>query len=206
MVAGSPEPRARTAPPRRLSGMSEPEQEHGEARIIGESQGAPVMGGQTPDGRTFVVANGAMGVADGRSGEPDSVTDLVAEPAKVMRIGSMIGRLLDEVKSAPLDDPSRAQLQEVYVRSVAELREALAPALADELAELTKPFTGGESPTDAELRVAHAQLVGWLEGLFRGIQTALVAQQVSRQQGATGPRELPASGPDGRPGPGGMYL
>lgn len=126
---------------------------------------------------------------DGRPVEPPaasddgdathSVTDLVQQPAKVMRIGSMIKQLLDEVKSAPLDEAARARLREIHARSLTELEDGLAPELVEELSRLSLPFTDDEVPSEAELRIAQAQLVGWLEGLFHGIQTALFAQQMA---------------------------
>lgn len=126
--------------------------------------------------------------------EQRSVTDLVEQPAKVMRIGTMIKQLLDEVKSAPLDDASRTRLREIHAASIQELEEGLAPELLDELHRLALPFTEDSIPSDAELRIAQAQLVGWLEGLFHGIQTALFAQQMAAraqleqmQQGALPP-------------------
>ncbi|MGB9111812.1 MAG: proteasome activator [Acidimicrobiales bacterium] len=104
----------------------------------------------------------------------------VERPAKVMRIGSMIKQLLDEVEKAPLDSASRSRLKEIYERSVAELADGLSPELVDELDRLALPFES-EEPSDAELRIAQAQLVGWLEGLFHGIQAALFAQQLAAQ-------------------------
>lgn len=113
--------------------------------------------------------------------EPDEqVTSLVEQPAKVMRIGTMIKQLLDEVRSAPLDDAARTRLAEIHQRSLHELEEGLSPELVDELERITLPLSD-EAPSDAELRIAQAQLVGWLEGLFHGIQTALVAQQMAAQ-------------------------
>ena len=109
-----------------------------------------------------------------------ALTDLVEQPAKVMRIGGMIRQLLEEVKAAPLDDASRARLREIHHQSIDELKDGLAPELVEELERLSLPFDA-ESPSDAELRVAQAQLVGWLEGLFHGIQAALYAQQVQAQ-------------------------
>ena len=100
------------------------------------------------------------------------------QPAKVMRIGTMIKQLLEEVRAAPLDEAGRARLREIHESSIRELEEGLAPELRDELERLTCPF-GGEVPSEAELRIAQAQLVGWLEGLFHGIQTALFAQQMA---------------------------
>jgi hypothetical protein len=107
---------------------------------------------------------------------------MVPRPDKVMRIGSMIKQLLDEVRAAPLDEASRARLAEIHHRSIAELEDGLAPELRDELERLALPFGDGVTPTDAELRIAQAQLVGWLEGLFHGIQTALFAQQMAARQ------------------------
>lgn len=109
------------------------------------------------------------------------LTGLVSQPAKVMRIGSMIKQLLDEVKSSPLDDASRARLRDIHARSIIELEDGLAPELVEELERLSLPFNDGDIPSDSELRIAQAQLVGWLEGLFHGIQTALFAQQMAAQ-------------------------
>ena len=107
-----------------------------------------------------------------------AITAQVEQPAKVMRIGTMIKQLLEEVRAAPLDEAGRARLREIHEKSIHELEEGLAPELRDELDRLTLPF-GGEVPSEAELRIAQAQLVGWLEGLFHGIQTALFAQQMA---------------------------
>ena len=108
-----------------------------------------------------------------------SVTDLIEQPAKVMRIGTMIKQLLEEVRVAPLDDASRNRVREIHATSIRELEDGLAPELREELERLTLPFTEDATPSDAELRIAQAQLVGWLEGLFHGIQTALFAQQMA---------------------------
>ena len=110
--------------------------------------------------------------------EADEISTMVEQPAKVMRIGTMIKQLLDEVRSAPLDDAARTRLAEIHQRSLHELEEGLSPELVDELERITLPFTD-DAPSDAELRIAQAQLVGWLEGLFHGIQTALFAQQMA---------------------------
>ncbi|GII56200.1 peptidyl-prolyl cis-trans isomerase [Planotetraspora thailandica] len=118
----------------------------------------------------------------GKEGEEErSVAELVEQPAKVMRIGSMIRQLLEEVRAAPLDDASRKRLKDIHQSSIKELEDGLAPELVDELERLSLPLTddNGAPPSDAELRVAHAQLVGWLEGLFHGIQTTLFAQQMA---------------------------
>ena len=132
----------------------------------------------------------------------------VEQPAKVMRIGSMIKQLLDEVRAAPLDDASRDRLAAIFETSVKELSESLSPDLQEELARLAPPFEGESGPSDAELRVAQAQLVGWLEGLFHGIQATLFAQQMqARQQLEEMRRQLPAGqSPDRPAGPPGTYL
>ena len=111
--------------------------------------------------------------------QPSNLVDQVPAPAKVMRIGSMIKQLLEEVRTAPLDDASRQRLSEIHMRSIKELEDGLAPELVEELERLALPFDSGSIPSDAELRIAQAQLVGWLEGLFHGIQTTLFAQQMS---------------------------
>jgi hypothetical protein len=133
-----------------------------------------------PDGQPIGTMQVADGEADaGQEAEGDDPARLVEQPAKVMRIGSMIKQLLDEVRAAPLDEASRQRLTEIHRRSIVELEDGLAPELREELERLSLPFSEGATPTDSELRVAHAQLVGWLEGLFHGIQAALVAQQMA---------------------------
>ena len=130
-------------------------------------------------------------------------TESVEHPAKVMRIGSMIKQLLDEVRQATLDDASRTRLKEIYEQSVRELSEGLSPDLREELDRLTLPFAPDQIPSDAELRVAQAQLVGWLEGLFHGIQATLFAQQMAAraQLEEMRGRALPPGQPEGeRPG------
>ena len=131
--------------------------------------------------------------------------EAVEEPAKVMRIGSMIKQLLEEVRTAELDAPARTRLKEIYDTSVQELGTALSPDLREELERVTIPF-GGAEPSDAELRVAQAQLVGWLEGLFHGIQATLFAQQMAaRGQLEEMRRQLgPGQGGPAGPGPGGQ--
>jgi hypothetical protein len=126
-----------------------------------------------PDGRPV----GTMPTDGETSGEDPS--RLIEQPAKVMRIGSMIKQLLEEVKAAPLDDASRNRLREIHQRSIVELEDGLAPELREELERLSLPFGEDATPSEAELRIAQAQLVGWLEGLFHGIQAALVAQQMA---------------------------
>jgi hypothetical protein len=148
--------------------MSQPnEPEAGGQRhvmVVGPD-GSPIGTAPIPDGDD--VAAGA------------DVSGLVEQPAKVMRVGTMIKQLLEEVRAAPLDEASRNRLREIHQRSIAELEDGLAPELRDELERLSLPFTDDSTPSDAELRIAQAQLVGWLEGLFHGIQTALFAQQMA---------------------------
>ena len=136
-------------------------------------------------GRPQVVVVGPDGIAVGGGSEDGDanpserpITEMVEQPAKVMRIGSMIRQLLEEVKSAPLDEKSRARLKEIHQNSIKELEDGLAPELVAELERLSLPFED-DTPSEAELRVAQAQLVGWLEGLFHGIQTTLFAQQMA---------------------------
>ena len=148
--------------------MSEPQQH----RVV-------VVG---PDGRPMGEMDMPAGL-DGEEGQDGGgdPTGQVAQPAKVMRIGTMIKQLLEEVRAAPLDEASRARLREIHRSSIKELEEGLSPDLRDELDRLTLPFEDTSTPSDAELRIAQAQLVGWLEGLFHGIQTALFAQQMAAQ-------------------------
>ena len=124
-----------------------------------------------PDGQAVILPGTGTGTPLG---------ELVEQPAKVMRIGAMIRQLLDEVKAAPLDEASRGRLRTIHLQSVEELKDGLAPELVDELERLSLPFED-ETPSEGELRIAQAQLVGWLEGLFHGIQAALYAQQVQAQ-------------------------
>lgn len=149
---------------------------------------------------------------EGELTEDEAITAQVEQPAKVMRIGTMIKQLLEEVRAAPLDEAGRARLREIHESSIRELEEGLSPELRDELERLTIPF-GGEIPSEAELRIAQAQLVGWLEGLFHGIQTALIAQQMAAraQLEQIRQRALPGGGghADGGPvivGPGGQMI
>jgi hypothetical protein len=163
-----------------------------------------------PDGQPVGTMAMPQGDEDGQGG---SIGDMVEQPAKVMRIGTMIKQLLEEVRAAPLDDASRNRLRDIHAASIRELEEGLSPELRDELERITLPFTEGETPSDAELRIAQAQLVGWLEGVFHGIQTALFAQQMAaRAQLEEMRRKALPSGqapsgqqPDFRPG-GGQYL
>jgi hypothetical protein len=139
-----------------------------------------------PDGRPIgtIPASAIPAPVRDDSEDPDGegqrhITELVEQPAKVMRIGSMIRQLLDEVKAAPLDEASRNRLKDIHQASIKELEAGLAPELVEELERLTLPFTEDGTPSEGELRIAQAQLVGWLEGLFHGIQTAIYAQQMA---------------------------
>lgn len=131
--------------------------------------------------------------------------EAVEEPAKLMRIGSMIKQLLEEVRSADLDEAARSRLREIYETSLRELGSALSDDLREELDRVAIPFgEGGEAPSEAELRIAQAQLVGWLEGLFHGIQATLFAQQMAaRAQLEDMRRQIGPGGQPGQPGPGG---
>jgi hypothetical protein len=157
---------------------------------------------QEQQGRVVVVGpDGAAIEADGGQGASERpVTEMVEQPAKVMRIGSMIRQLLEEVRAAPLDEKSRARLKQIHQSSIKELEDGLAPELIAELDRLSLPFIEGDVPSEAELRVAQAQLVGWLEGLFHGIQTTLFAQQMAaRAQLEQMRRALPPGAAPGMP-------
>jgi len=176
--------------------MNHQTQEHPQVLVVG------------PDG----IAT-AGGEQDENASRERPVTEMVEQPAKVMRIGNMIRQLLEEVRAAPLDEKSRARLKEIHQSSIKELEDGLAPELIEELERLSLPFTENEIPSEAELRIAQAQLVGWLEGLFHGIQTTLFAQQMAaRAQLENMRRALPPGvmGPaqeQQHQGPGsGMYL
>jgi proteasome activator-like protein len=146
-----------------------------------------------PDGMAVGTAPGSEGSEGTEADSERPVTEMVEQPAKVMRIGSMIRQLLEEVRAAPLDEKSRARLKEIHTSSIKELEDGLAPELIEELERLSLPFADDSLPSEAELRVAQAQLVGWLEGLFHGIQTTLFAQQMAaRAQLEQMRRALPA--------------
>jgi hypothetical protein len=132
-------------------------------------------GSQDNAGQQYVIIGPDSDTAEN---EERHISELVEQPAKVMRIGSMIRQLLEEVKAAPLDEASRQRLMKIHKSSIKELEEGLAPELVEELERLSLPF-GDETPSEGELRIAQAQLVGWLEGLFHGIQTAIYAQQMA---------------------------
>lgn len=162
-----------------------------------------------PDGQPIAVPADVLKDATAPEADGDEerdVTDLVEQPAKVMRIGSMIRQLLEEVKAAPLDEASRNRLREIHQASIKELESGLAPELVEELERLSLPFAEQQTPSEGELRIAQAQLVGWLEGLFHGIQTAIYAQQVAaRAQFEQIRKGLPPGAtltPEGQPAPG----
>jgi hypothetical protein len=163
-----------------------PEGGCGRTTFVGDD-GGMTEGMDTSRPETLRIVNvgpdGAMTEDPGAGGpaidDDTALTDMVEQPAKVMRIGTMIKQLLEEVRAAPLDDASRARLREIFQSSIKELSGGLAPELREELERITLPFSEDSVPSDAELRIAQAQLVGWLEGLFHGIQTALFAQQMA---------------------------
>lgn len=170
-----------------------------------------LMSEPTDGPQPFVVVRDAAGMdpaVAGQTGEQPGeaiVVESIAQPAKVMRVGSMIKQLLEEVRQAPLDPPSRQRMKEIYESSVRELADGLSPDLVEELDRLALPFSSDE-PSDAEIRIAQAQLVGWLEGLFHGIQATLFAQQMAARSQLEEMRRqsLPAGRPPGvseRPGP-----
>jgi hypothetical protein len=175
----------------------------GEDGVMSESRHGADSGADENQ-QVLIVGPSGMAIAGGNAGEGEdsesSITDMVEQPAKVMRIGSMIKQLLEEVRVAPLDEASRVRLREIHQSSIKELEKGLAPELIDELERLSLPFTDGDVPSEAELRIAQAQLVGWLEGLFHGIQTALFAQQMAaRAQLEQMRRALPQGGLMGQP-------
>ena len=154
-----------------------------EASLDG-TPGAEVPVEGTPVEGTRVEGTPADAGGAAPRGRASQLQELVDEPAKVMRIGTMLKQLLDEVKSAPLDNAARIRLAEIHERSVKELEDGLAPELVQELERIHLPFPEDGAPSDAELRIAQAQLVGWLEGLFHGIQTAMAAQHAAREHAA----------------------
>lgn len=175
--------------------------------------GSPVTEDATSEPVGYIIAPGTESGA-----EPDLVGEAIERPAKVMRIGAMIKQLLEEVRQMELDTPSRIRLREIYEHSVVELADTLSPDLSAELNRIAFAF-GETEPTDAELRLAQAQLVGWLEGLFHGIQATLFAQQMAaqaqleqmrRRSLPAGTGEPGAAGPEGfggnRPPGAGAYL
>jgi hypothetical protein len=140
-----------------------------------------------------------------RAGEEadDDSGEKISSPTKLIRIASMVRNMLDEVRRAPLDDGGRRRLREIYEKSLDELESVLSPDLSRELSDVVLPFSS-DAPSESELRLAQAQLVGWLEGLFTGIQATLFTQQASAQgqleqmrRRAIDPGSGPTSGPSG---------
>ncbi|WP_040787962.1 bacterial proteasome activator family protein [Nocardia paucivorans] len=147
--------------------------------VIGPEGRRLILPAHPESGAAYTEREKSAEESDEHADSGESLTDMVEQPAKVMRIGTMIKQLLEEVRAAPLDDASRTRLAEIHKSSIRELEQGLAPELREELERLALPFSEEAVPSDAELRVAQAQLVGWLEGLFHGIQTALFAQQMA---------------------------
>jgi len=158
--------------------MTEPKPEEPGSDNQGGGRTVVVVGADGQPMGTMQVDGGGRPEGAGDE-EREDPTKLIEQPAKVMRIGSMIKQLLDEVRAAPLDEAGRHRLKEIHHRSIVELEDGLAPELKQELDRLSLPFSDQGAPSEAELRIAQAQLVGWLEGLFHGIQAALVAQQMA---------------------------
>jgi hypothetical protein len=157
---------------------------------------------ETREAESQLILPPGVSASDEAPASQDEERTSIEEPAKVMRIGTMIKRLLDEVRESPLDEAARARLASIHERSLHELEDGLSPDLIDELHRITLPFTDDQTPSDAELRIAQAQLVGWLEGLFHGIQTALVAQQIAAQNQLSQMRRGLPPGLFGPAGPG----
>jgi hypothetical protein len=187
--------------------MSEP---NSPADPTTEESEPTAMAARTEDGRIVVVTPNGMAVegppsydadSDEEAAEQRSAHEMVEQPAKVMRIGTMIRHLLEEVKGMDdLDEAARERLRDIQAAAIQELSDGLAPELVEELNRLASPFTSEEPPSGPELRIAQAQLVGWLEGLFQGIQTALVAQQMAaRAQLEQMRRALPPGATPGGP-------
>jgi hypothetical protein len=172
-----------------------------------QAAGVPSEPAETEPAEAELVEHADAGVV--ASEDKDEITGMVEQPAKVMRIGTMIKQLLEEVRAAPLDEAGRQRLREIHESSIRELEQGLAPELRAELDRLTLPFGSGV-PSEAELRIAQAQLVGWLEGLFHGIQTALFAQQMAAraQLEQMRGRALPSGPGEGQVivGPGGQLI
>jgi Protein of unknown function (DUF2587) len=182
--------------------MTESPNANSDIRTDGDEPRTVVVVG--PDGQPV----GTMSLPkEGEDGDREDPASQIEQPAKVMRIGSMIKQLLEEVRAAPLDEAGRQRLTEIHRRSITELEDGLAPELRNELERLSLPFDRATIPSEAELRIAQAQLVGWLEGLFHGIQAALVAQQMAARLQLEQMRGRPAlpvgsglSGLGGQPG------
>jgi hypothetical protein len=169
---------------------------------VGDARPDPGTGEPAEGGMERVVVVTPEGMAVTGSSDADSnPAGQIEQPAKVMRIGSMIKQLLEEVRSAPLDEAGRARLAEIHERSLTELEKGLAPELAEELRTIALPFDEGSTPTESELRIAQAQLVGWLEGLFHGIQTVLFAQQMAARAQLEQMRRALPDGLSAVPGP-----
>jgi hypothetical protein len=160
-----------------------------------------VLSPDTVEGPSEGGAGASPATEDGQGGDGEGAE--VESPAKIIRIGAMVKQLLEEVRNTTLDEASRGQLRDIYERSLEQLKTALSPELGSELEELSFDFPEGSVPSEAELRMAQAQLVGWLEGLFHGIQATLVAQQMAARQQLEGMRgQLPQGAPPGPGGPG----
>lgn len=175
----------------------------------GAGSGAADTGSMPDPGASEVLSPDGVSALQGGpaptgGGDGDDQSPEVESPAKIIRIGAMIKQLLEELRETDLDEPSRDRLREIHANSVAELKTAVSPELGEELDQLSFVFQQDELPSSTELRMAQAQLVGWLEGLFHGMQAALMAQQMNMRQQLEGMRQqLPehaGGGPRGGPG------
>jgi hypothetical protein len=184
-----------TPPPSTLASLRS-----GADKVIGmDANPTPDVGATPDDSAADLLAE--RGPAPEGSTPPESQPrEAIAQPAKLLRIASMVRELLEETRAATLDEPGRVRLRQIYERSMSELADVLSPDLQDELATLAPPMQG--VPSDTEIRVAQAQLVGWLEGLFHGIQAAMFAQQAAAraQFEELRRRGLPGGPPTGGPG------
>lgn len=141
--------------------------------------------------------------------EPAEEQPPVSEPTKLIRIASMTRAVLEELRTTPLDAAAAERVVAIHRASLGELRDVLSDELKEEFDDIFAPFEG--EPTDASLRIAHAQLVGWLEGLFHGIQATIATQQMlaSSQLAQMQRRkalEAQTGGGDGEPEYPGVYL
>ena len=142
------------------------------------------------------------------TGRPEELAEqrnqAVSQPAQLLRIGAMLRELLEEVRRASPDDAGRKRLREIYDRALSVLKAGLSEDLQQELEAFAAPLAAQAS--ESEIRIAQAQLLGWLEGLFQGIQAALWAQQMEARAQLDGMRRGLPPGPPGMMERPGQYL
>lgn len=127
------------------------------------------------------------------------------DPEKLLRIASLAREVLEEVRRMDPDDHTAAELAALHKRVTAQLHDALTPELAEELQaiDLNTCFDGGV--TSQEVRIAYSALIGWLGGLFQGLQAAMQVQAL--QAAVQSPRSLePGPEPEETPQDKGRYL